>query len=255
MCELLGMNFNQPVRCTFSFRGFRHRGVNNPHGWGIARYEGNVCQIFKEPLNAARSQLADFLGNYDKFSSKMFIGHVRFATRGNLLLENTHPFSRTFRKREVVLAHNGTVNISQGILGATSLKFRPIGQTDSEYLMCALLTEFSSRRIQFSDFHAIENLLRQVNTTGNMNLIFSEGEHLYCYRDQNGHNGLCWTERCSPFSGKVSLQDEDWEIRLADEKSVDQHGYVIASHPLTNEKWHDVSPGKMLVLKDGQLIY
>ena len=38
MCELLGMSFNRPVGCGFSFRGFAKRGVDNPHGWGIALY-------------------------------------------------------------------------------------------------------------------------------------------------------------------------------------------------------------------------
>jgi len=38
MCELLGMSFNLPVRPSISFRGFRHRGEENPDGWGIAFY-------------------------------------------------------------------------------------------------------------------------------------------------------------------------------------------------------------------------
>jgi len=42
MCELLGLNFKLPVSPSFSFRGFRHRSEGNPHGWGIARYEGKA---------------------------------------------------------------------------------------------------------------------------------------------------------------------------------------------------------------------
>ena len=40
MCELLGLNFNEPVRCGFSFRGFRQRGIDHSDGWGIGRYNG-----------------------------------------------------------------------------------------------------------------------------------------------------------------------------------------------------------------------
>lgn len=36
MCELLGLCFNLPVRPDIPFKGFRHRGANNPDGWGIA---------------------------------------------------------------------------------------------------------------------------------------------------------------------------------------------------------------------------
>jgi len=87
-----------------------------------------------------------------------------------------------------------------------------------------------------------------------MNLLFSEGKHLYCYRDQEGYNGLCMTERTTPFSG-LSLQDEDWEIDLGEQKDPDQRGFVIATRPLTREKWNNLEPGCLIVLKDGRCIY
>jgi len=249
MCELLGLNFNQPVRCSLSFRGFRHRGEYNPHGWGIARFDGRACQVFKEPIKATCSKLATFLRDYEFFASTIFIGHVRYASRGGCTLENTHPFVRTFRSREVVLAHNGTLDMERG-----ALKFRPVGETDSEYLFCALLTRLVAERIRFTDFHAIEEVLREFNRWGSMNLLFSEGEHLYCYRDQEGYNGLCMIERVSPF-GRVFLRDEDWVIDLDEEKDPNQRGFVIATRPLTDEKWKDLEPGSLLVFRDGRCIY
>jgi len=84
-----------------------------------------------------------------------------------------------------------------------------------------------------------------------MNLLFSEGEHLFSYKDKDSHNGLWITERISPF-GIVSLKDEDWEIDLAEEKHPDQRGYVIASHPLTkNEKWTDLTVLRPKVVPKG----
>lgn len=251
MCELLGLNFNQPVRCSLSFRGFRHRGEHNPHGWGIARFSGRACQVFKEPIDASNSKLATFLRDYEPFVSRIFIGHVRYASRGNSTLQNTHPFSRTFRSREVALAHNGTLN---QVLARSALKFHPVGQTDSEYLLCALLTILSNERIRFTDFERIEALLREFNRFGTMNILFSEGNHLYSYRDQNGYNGLCMTERRAPFN-RVSLRDEDWEVDLDEEKRPDQRGFVIATRPLTDEKWDDLPSGSLRVFKDGQCVY
>jgi len=61
MCELLGMSFNLPVRPSISFRGFRHRGEENPDGWGIAFYPDEAAQIIKEPIKAAKSHLSRFL--------------------------------------------------------------------------------------------------------------------------------------------------------------------------------------------------
>lgn len=251
MCELLGLNFNQPVRASLSFRGFRHRGEHNPHGWGIARFDGRACQVFKEPIKAHKSKLATFLRDYESFMSKTFIGHVRYASQGNHTLQNTHPFVRIFRSREVALAHNGTLKPP---MERSALKFRPVGETDSEYIFCALLTTLSEQEIHFIDFHKIEAVLREFNKCGNMNLLFSEGEHLYSYRDQNGNNGLCMTERTAPFD-KVCLRDEDWEVDLAEQKHPDQRGFVIATRPLTNEQWIDLKSGSLTVFKDGRCVY
>lgn len=124
MCELLGLNFNQPVPVSLSFRGFRHRGTHNPHGWGIARFDERSCQVFKEPIEASNSKLATFLRDYKAFVNNTFIAYVRYASQGNHTLQNTHPFLRTFRSREVALAHNGTL---KPVMEKAALKFHPIG--------------------------------------------------------------------------------------------------------------------------------
>lgn len=242
MCELLGLNFNQPVQCSLSFRAFRNRGEYNPHGWGIVRFEGGACQVFKEPIKSTSSELASFLREYKLFRSEIFIGHVRLASRGIRSLQNTHPFVRTFRSREIAFAHNGTVDL---MISKSALKFKPVGQTDSEYLFCALLTILSKENIKFTDFKRIEDVLRRTNEYSTMNLLFSEGEHLYCYRDKDGYNGLCMVDRAAPFD-KVSLRDEDWEIDLMEEKDPNQRGFVIASRPLTSENWHDIKKVHLL---------
>jgi len=253
MCELLGLNFKNPVSPSFSFRGFRHRSEGNPHGWGIARYEGKACQVLKEAAAAQESKLAEFVRDYELFQSQIFIGHVRDATRGENALINTHPFKRVFRSREVVLAHNGTMNSLP--LDKEDLVFLPVGETDSENIFCALLTTMTADKIQFTDYQKIEKVLQEFNKLGKMNLLFSEGDRLYVYRDKDGHNGLCLTERISPF-GVKSLKDEDWEIDLAEEKSPGQRGFVIASHPLTkNETWTDLNQGMLMVFREGDIQY
>lgn len=253
MCELLGLNFNQTVRMALSFRGFRHRGENNPDGWGVARFAGPACQVFKEPINARDSELATFLRDYHAFQSQIFIGHVRRSSQGHIALCNTHPIVRVFRSREVALAHNGTLD-RERLAGRRMLKFHPVGATDSEYLFCLLLTRLSEDRIAWDDFQQIEGLLREFNRAGTMNVLFSEGQHLYAYRDRRGYKGLCLTERVAPF-GRVSLRDEDWEVDLADEKHPQQRGFVIATHPLTDEHWNELQPGTLNVFAQGLRVY
>lgn len=253
MCELLGLSFNQAVRPSLSFRGFRHRGTHHPHGWGVARFDGRACQVFKEPVSARTSKLTTFLRDYEPFVSKIFIGHVRYAGRGGHALQNTHPFVRTFRSREVALAHNGKVELGP-VMPRRRLAFHPIGETDSEYLLCALLTVLSEEGIDVTDFQRIEERLRRFNGQGTLNVPCSEGVYLYACRDERGYNGLCVTERIAPFE-RVSLRDEDWMVDLAAEKRHDQRGVVIATRPLTDEKWNDLALGCLRVFKDGVCVY
>ena len=253
MCELLGLNFKYSVSASFSFRGFRHRSEKNAHGWGIARYDGAACQVFKEALKAEDSRLAEFIRDYESFQSQIFIGHVRDATQGELNLANTHPFVRVFRNREIVLAHNGTLKTAP--LDDEKLLYHKVGETDSEGILCALLTDLEREDLSLEDFSQLEEILVKYNLGGTMNLLFSDGEHLFCYKDKTGHNGLQMVERAAPFH-PVSLKDEDWQVDFAEEKEPGQHGFVIASHPLTvDEPWIDLSQGRLFVFQQGILVY
>lgn len=253
MCELLGLNFKYPVSASFSFRGFQHRSQKNAHGWGIARYEGRACQVFKEAIKADDSRLAEFIRDYESFQSQIFIGHVRDASQGAHTLANTHPFVRVFRGKEIVLAHNGT--LKKVPLKDSELLFSKVGETDSEGILCALLTYLESEAVSLDDYSRIEAILEDFNQGGTMNLLFSDGEQLFCYKDKDGHNGLQLVERTAPFH-RVSLKDEDWEVDFAEEKKLDQRGYVIASHPLTvDEPWIDLPLGALFVFREGSLVY
>jgi len=53
----------------------------------------------------------------------------------------------------------------------------------------------------------------------------------------------------------VKLLDDDYEINPAHEKRADQEGYIIASNPLTNEKWEEFHEGELRVYRDGKLVY
>ncbi len=91
---------------------------------------------------------------------------------------------------------------------------------------------------------------------GTLNCIFSDGEHLFCYRDKDGYNGLCFVERTPPYGGrKIIAKDEDWEIDLGIEKSTKERGFIVATRPLTDESWVQFSPGELAVLRSGKILY
>ena len=98
-------------------------------------------------------------------------------------------------------------------------------------------------------------MLQDYNKFGIMCLLFSEGEHLFAYRDIKGMRDLCFTERKSPY-GEVSLEDNDWQVNLKEEKSPSQKGVVIATKGLTkNEEWKTFGEGELMVFKNGEIVF
>ena len=252
MCELLGLNFNEPVRCGFSFRGFRHRSESNSDGWGIGRYDGKDVVIRKEAKKSSTSELSKAVENNRSFTSNIFIGHVRRTSGTGISEVNTHPFLQKFRGYDFMFAHNGTLDKNKI---SSNSDFKPKGETDSELLMCALLFDIQNQGLGFRDFEKIRDLLHQYNKFGTMCLLFSEGEHLFAYRDIKARKDLCFTERKSPY-GEVSLEDEDWQINLKEEKSPSQKGVVIATKGLTKkEDWTEFGEGELKVFKNGEMLF
>ena len=143
MCELLGMSANVPTDICFSFTGLVQRGGGTgPHkdGWGITFYEGKGCRTFKDPQPSFNSPIARLVQEYP-IKSHSVVAHIRQANRGEVSLENTHPFTRELWGRNWTYAHNGQL---KGYRQLDTGPFRPIGETDSEKAFCWMLHKLPS---------------------------------------------------------------------------------------------------------------
>jgi predicted glutamine amidotransferase len=266
MCELLGMSFNHPVRPKLSFPGLIKGAWYNTDGWGVGYYpEGSrTAQIFKEPYNGDASQLAAFLENYERLWTKLFIGHIRKASRSDNVHHNTHPFSRYYGNREWLFCHNGTLPKRKTVPGQT---YVPIGGTDSELAFCTLLNKMKRQKIKSAtksrytgftelDFDYIYKALRDINGTGrgSFNVIFTDGVYLFCYRDKYGARKLNYPHREYPFHSTL-LRGTDVEVDLLVTKDGnDDRGYVIATQELSDEEWIAFKYGEMIVFRGGEII-
>ena len=255
MCQLMGLSFNVPVKPEISFRGFMKRGRSNPHGWGLALFpDGKVAQVFKEPVEAGKSRLAEFLRDYPHLKSTVFIGHVRYASKGDHTYRNTHPFERVLRGKDYIFAHNGTL---RGFKGERLNEFIPLGETDSEWAFCQIIDWLNKAKISSwsaSDYAKLEEVLRGLNKYGGLNILMSDGDHLFCYHDKDRYNGLCYVQREFAHT-RIRLVDEDWDVDLGQTKDPEQKGYVVATKPLTNEKWMDFSGGQLIVFCKGEVVH
>ncbi|MBS0054392.1 class II glutamine amidotransferase [Yersinia sp. Marseille-Q3913] len=254
MCELLGMSANVPTDICFSFTGLVQRGGGTgPHkdGWGITFYEGNGCRTFKDPKPSFNSPIARLVQDYP-IKSCAVVSHIRQANRGEVALENTHPFTREMWGRNWTYAHNGQL---KGYRQLDTGTFRPIGQTDSEYAFCWLLNQLAKRYPRTPSnwpavFRYIATLCEQLRAKGVFNMLLSDGRFVMAFCSTN----LYWITRRAPF-GKATLLDQDVEIDFQRQTTPNDVVTVIATQPLTvNETWHKIAPGEFSLFCFGEQI-
>ena len=265
MCQLLGMSFNQDITPNFYFSALLSRSRQNPDGWGLACYPGECksAVVFKEPVAGYQSTLTRFLCKYQELRSKIFVGHIRKATRGSLSYDNTHPFNRCYGGREFSFAHNGTLHRRKEL---NRLTYQPIGDTDSERAFCFLLSQLRRHEIKpvrageligytDTDFLLIHEILLDINarTAGKLNCIFSDGQHLFCYRDFQEARNLFWREVKCKRSNNETGKNFTTQFSYIEPPEI-KKGYIIATEPLDNKKWHTFTAGHLMVFKDGEVV-
>jgi len=285
MCQLLGMNCATPTDFTFSFRGFCRRGGDtdiHSHGWGMAIYEGNGVRSFLDPQPAAQSKIAAFVGNYPIQTLNM-MAHIRYATQGDVSLENVHPFYRELWGINFTFAHNGEVPKysdckSYGewpLLGRCAdrsnsstkdIFYHPVGKTDSEATFCAIL---NALRAEFTElptlpllYETLQRLCAQLvegdEDSTILNFLLGCGQYtLFAYSWPGSRpgskvwNGLYYTVRKHPFSNAL-LKDVDYAVDFAKCTDPNDRVAVIATAPLTeNEDWKEFKRGELLMFDGG----
>ncbi|WP_394822645.1 class II glutamine amidotransferase [Pendulispora albinea] len=254
MCELLGMECNVPTDIVFSFSGLALRGgLKGPHadGWGLALYQGKAVRTFLEPCAAANSPLATFVRE-NPIKTLLAIAHVRKKTRGRVALENTHPFVRELWGRHMVFAHNGTV---RGVRKHPIGRFRPVGDTDSEYAFCVLLHLLERAfpkgypRSQRALWTKIAELGGRLGRDGTFNFLLGDGRHLFA----RCATKLSYIIRKAPFRA-ATLADDDLCVDFSEVTTPTDCVAVIATQPLTrDEVWVQGTPGEMWVFRNGKL--
>ncbi len=252
MCQLLGMNCNTPTDITFSFEGFRRRaGLTDQHtdGFGIAFFEGKGVRIFRDNRPGASSPMADLVSQY-RIKSFNVIAHIRKATRGDINLENTHPFIRELWGENWVFAHNGTV---EGGGVCEECHYQPIGSTDSEAAFCCLVSQLRERFLKKPSekeiFDAVVDITSEIATHGVFNFILSNGHWMIARCSTNLH----YVTRKAPFS--TALRDDDVEIDFSKYTTANDKVTIITTQPLTkNEKWVKMKNGGYAFFKNGDLV-
>jgi len=267
MCELLGISSSTKVRPGRYLKTFRRRGEElpegegNPDGWGIALYpDGKAVQITKEAIPAASSKLSEFLSTYEHFCSKIFIAHVRKASRGVVTYSNSHPFSREVMGREFSFAHNGTI---RGFRRLPFGRHKPVGDTDSEHLFCHILNFIEQKNIrgwteedllEFWKFLIGINRWSTKDKPNKLNILLTDGETLIAYTDVYGMGTLY--RLILRVNGEVLARGKKLsacsQIMENNEESIG----IIATRPVSGDKlWVSMESGELCAFRNGMLVF
>lgn len=256
------MSSRYPTSVGFSLEALARRGgLDGPNkdGWGVAYFEGNDVFLLREPSPAAESGLVRFMETNGP-PSDLVLSHIRHATQGESVLHNTQPFQRELGGRAHVFIHNGDLVGVQDACHLESRRFRPIGDTDSEFAFCCLLQRLAPLWDPVEDtvpsvesrLEIVAEFAAQLRPLGPFNFIYSDSDTLFVH-----------SHRRSQDDGVIRPPGLHMLVRSCNEQAVDltqsgvllaptaQELVLVASVPLTDEPWEAIEEGEVVALRKG----
>jgi len=245
MCRLFGQHAQPPFDavaplCTAE-NALRFQSHRHPHGWGIGWYVDGVPSVRRGILPAHADDAFTAAGR--EIRSPVVVAHVRDASVGPVLHENTHPFVH----ERWLFAHNGTVarfrdhpEVRAALEAEidADLRGRIRGDTDSErcfYLFLSLLPERARdgggtvsevRRALAGTTRIVQRIAdRRGGKPSSLNFLVSDGRILAaCRRGRTLHVAADAGPR---------------------------HALVVASEPIGAADWQEVPEGGFIATEDG----
>lgn len=264
MCELFAMSASQPTVVEYALHRFAAEGGEghlNRDGWGIVFAEDRDAHVYREVEPAADSALARMVIER-AIPCRHLIAHVRHASRGDLLLANTHPFTRVVAGRTQHFAHNGTLHDIDRL--APELRAQCVGDTDSELAFLLLLRELqglsAGPEATEARFERFVRFAARMAQLGPANFMFFDGSTLFVHahmRQYETPEGLS-EPRAPGMSYRLmggAHADAPWEGPGARIPKLPEHTVLLASVPLNEHGWIPLPQGCAVALRDGQLLH
>jgi predicted glutamine amidotransferase len=264
MCELLGLTSSAPVTANVSLPTLAAHGAATgayADGWGVGFYEGLDVRLIKETTGAANSDWVRFIATHD-MRSLLVVAHTRHATRGARSYVNAQPFVRELAGRTHLFAHNGDL---PGIFESNAFqseRINPIGETDSERAFCVLLDRVASiwkdHKVTppLSDkLQIVSSFAGELRPLGPANFLYSDGDFLFVHGHRRKHAetgrveapGLmmlqkhCQNGQQGIVANGITIQGDEQFVTL------------LASVPLTDDRWEPLAEGELVVVSRGQI--
>lgn len=232
MCEIFCFNSNEPHEVNECLQCFYAHSDEHPDGWGLANFQNEKFQIFKEPTKANRSENLKNILSHPIIAKNVF-AHIRLATVGKIISVNCHPFCQTdSNKRSWMLIHNGTIFDYPAL---DKYKDKEKGDTDSERILLYIIdkvNEFEKEKSNLSTikerFNLLYEIISDLSKNNKLNLMIYDGDLTYIHT--NMKNSLYY------------LKNDE--------------GFTVSSTPINHDKnWKPVELNKLFGLFDGNILF
>jgi glutamine amidotransferase len=241
MCRLFGMSGGRNrVAATFWLLeapdSLSEQSRREPDGTGLGYYdEHGHPHVAKQPLAAYEDRA--FACEAREVRSRTFVAHIRYASTGAVLPQNTHPFEQDGR----LFAHNGVIEDLPALeaeLGSEAMAAVK-GDTDSERFFALITREIGAAGGDVGDgLTRAARWVAQNLPIYALNVVLITPTDLYALRYPDTHDLLVLAREQNPGhlrSGTVRVQGPD-------EESV-----VVATERMDDDPdWRALEPGQLL---------
>lgn len=263
MPNLLAISFEGSLAPSFDLRCL-HRGASKlPDGWGLGYYPGGEpsASVLKEPSPASGSIRSELVKAWDHLESSVFVLHIRRATWGAISDANTQPFVRTFAGRDYLFGHSGSLKDRLSLPSEASPAFEPVGSTDTELVLCHLLSKLANekrRSLSEIDPDTLLTFFDELAEHGGMTSVLTDGRTLVVYADKKRDGALHLAHVVPPYE-RVVIGDSDLGVDLFRRGTKTRKGVLVSSEPLDPEPgvklaWEAIEPGRLLVICEGAIV-
>lgn len=255
MPNLLAMSFEGELAPAFELHCLE-QGRVPPDGWGLACYPGGepAALVLKEAAPSQATIRSSLVASWERLASTLFVVHIRTAKWGALTEANTQPFVRAWGRRDWVIAHSGSLEHKLVLSG----RFEPVGSTDTEQVLCEVLSRAADAGWKSIGEIPPETLLAwfsELNKHGALTLTLSDGTDLAVYADMNSR-GRAFVREILPPHGPISFGDNDLTVDLTRRGIHARKGLIICSEALEQKTgeaahWRQLMPGHLLICRQG----
>jgi predicted glutamine amidotransferase len=253
MCRLFALAAREPVRAAFWLLeapdSLAEQSRRNPDGYGLATFGPDGPEVEKEPVAAFSD--ADFRREAREQVSRTFLAHVRYASVGPHVLENTHPFLQDGR----VFAHNGHIgglDALEARLGDEEALVH--GDTDSERFFALVTREIRARGDVGAGLVAAARWIAAELPLFALNCILATADGVWALRYPDTHDLLVLERSPGGPGGDRHLEHASaaGRIRVRSGDLAAQPAVVIATERMDEDAgWTALAPGELLHVDRG----